>query len=132
MQFYTDADLSPRQALTPEGYLVARDTVIARCGRQVYHETELPDVTGDAAGWINVDRDADEVFDPVSIASLAGKPITDDHPDTEIGPDTWSQLALGFVSNPRRGTGANSDCVVADLVFTTRRGIDLVASASGR
>lgn len=107
MQFYTDADLSPRQALTPEGYLVARDTVIARCGRQVYHETELPDVTGDAAGWINVDRDADEVFDPVSIASLAGAEVRRigagwDSPagSTRNDPTTHIPLAIPIGNEP--------------------------------
>jgi uncharacterized protein len=128
MQFYTDAAIGRTQSLTPEGYLLCRDVVIARTGQQLYHEDELPDLEGNASGIVSVDRPAAEVFHPDSIASLAGKPIIDEHPDGlgVIGPDNWQQHAIGFVSNPRRGAPPNDDAVVADLVFTTRRGIDLV------
>jgi hypothetical protein len=125
MQFYTDTTLGPTQSTTPEGYLIAKDTVIARCGRQIYHQSEVPDVVANADGWVNVDRDEGEVFHPAALASLAGKPIIDEHVD-EIGPDNWTEHAIGFISDPRRGTGANADAVIADLVFTTQRGIDLV------
>ena len=83
-------------------------------------------MTGGVGGWVSVERDPSEVFSPEALASMSGKPIVDDHPDDMIDPSNWSAHALGFVSNPRRGTGANSDCVVADLIFTTRSGIDLV------
>ena len=38
MQFYADSQLGSTQSTTPECYLVCRDTIIARCGQQLYAE----------------------------------------------------------------------------------------------
>jgi hypothetical protein len=118
--------LSAHQDLTPEGFLLARDIRIARCGTQFYRDVELPDVVAGRDGWICVDRDPSEVFNEDSIASFTGKPITNDHPTTVVTPDNWHNLAIGTVQNVRKGTGSDHDCLVADLLFTTQRGIDLI------
>jgi hypothetical protein len=89
---------------------------------------ELPDVIANHDGWISVDRDPTEVFNEDSIASFTGKPITNDHPTTVVTPDNWHSLAIGTVQNVRKGAGDDHDCLVADLLFTAQRGIDLIRS----
>lgn len=42
-------------------------------------------------------RCPEEVFDEDSIASLAGKPITNDHPPELVTPDNWEKYAIGSV-----------------------------------
>jgi hypothetical protein len=42
VRFYSDQALSRRQSLTPEGLLIVTDTVIARCGDQLYGAAEVP------------------------------------------------------------------------------------------
>jgi 8-oxo-dGTP pyrophosphatase MutT (NUDIX family)/uncharacterized membrane protein YgcG len=125
MRWHTAERLSPRQALTPDGFLIVTDTIIARCGDQIYHATEVP-LDPDDHGMVTVARDASEVFRPEAIASFEGKAITDDHPFEEVTPANHRQLAIGHVQNVRRGTGDDADCLVADLVFTDPAAIEKV------
>lgn len=125
-EWFTVSKLSPHQDWSPEGFLVCKDVPIARTGTQLYRNHEIPHLDADDDGWITVSRDAAEVFSPSSIASFAGKPVTDDHPYEAVGPDNWDRLAIGTVHNVRRGTGDQQDLLLADLVLNTRRGIDLV------
>ena len=76
------------------------------------------------AMMIRVDRPANEVFDPTSIASFQGKPIVDDHPSEMVDPDNIAAHQLGTVLNVRAKPA--DGVLLADLLFTTRRGIDLV------
>src|SRR6186997_3219936 len=99
MKFYTVSHLSERHSESPEGFLIVRDTVIARTGLQFYHNDELPMVTADGNGWITVERDPEQVFRPESIASFEGKPLTNDHPTDMVGPRNWDKLAIGVVTN---------------------------------
>ena len=111
---------------TAEGYLVCRDVPIARTGTQIYWENEVPPLQGDAGGRVHVERSAEEVFAPDSIASYEGKPLVDDHPFEAVGPDNWSDLTIGYIANVRRGEGIHDELLLGDLIFTTRRGIDRV------
>ena len=61
MQFYTDTELGPRQALLPSGALLCQDVTLARTGTQYYHPSEIG---LDGADMIAVQRDAEEVFAP--------------------------------------------------------------------
>jgi hypothetical protein len=126
MEWHTVSRLSPHMELTDEGYLVVRDVPIARTGTQIYFEHEVPPLQGDAGGRVHVARDASEVFKPASVQSFIGKPICDDHPSEPVGPGNWHELAIGYVSNPRRGTNLNDDLLIADMIFTCQRGIDAV------
>jgi hypothetical protein len=129
MPWDEETALGPTQSLTPEGFLIARAVPLARIGSQLYHPTELPmDAIGDAdyGRMIEVDRPASEVFDPASIASFQGRPIVDDHPSDWVDPDNWQQHAIGTVINVRRGDPPDDDVLLGDLLFTTRRGIELV------
>jgi alkylhydroperoxidase/carboxymuconolactone decarboxylase family protein YurZ len=113
--------LGPTQRLTPEGFLLCKDVPIARTGEQLYHASELP-MLSMRDGMISVMREPAEVFDAASIASFSGKPIVNDHPDGFVDPDNVAAHQLGTVTNVRRGDGV----LLADLLFTTRRGIELV------
>jgi hypothetical protein len=126
MEWATITRLSPHCDETAEGYRIYRDVPIARTGTQIYWENEVPPLQGDVGGRVHVERDAAEVFNPDSIRSFEGKPLVDDHPWEPVGPDNWDNLAVGYVVNPRRGQGVHDDLLLADLVFTTRRGIDAV------
>jgi hypothetical protein len=77
-------------------------------------------------GIIRIERTEADVFDPKTIASFAGKPVTDDHPDEDVNPDNWAALAKGEVHNPRRGDGLWSDCLVADLFIKDGKAIKAV------
>jgi hypothetical protein len=137
MYVYADADteLSPRQTLTAEGFLIARDAVLARCGEQEYHDSEIPDVDADSNGWIIVDRPESEVFDPASLRSYVGKPVVLNHPDDGaafVHPDNVRDLQIGSVLAARRGEGEYRDCVVGDLMFTNKPAIDLIRKGTYR
>ena len=86
----------------------------------------MPSLQADGDGWVAVEREPTEVFRGDSIASFHGKPITDDHPYEMVTPDNYSTLAIGHMQNIRRGQNSHHDCLVADLLITTKRGIDLV------
>lgn len=106
------------QSVTPEGFLLCDAVRIARTGPMMYRPDEV-DVEPNPNGAMTVlARDADVLFAPETILSFAGKPVTNDHPDDLIGPETWRSVACGTVLNPRRGDGADADHLVADLLIT--------------
>jgi len=86
-----DAEAKLRE--TADGYLVCSPR-IARTGVQEY------------AGWevgkpemekVRVYRPEAEVFHIDAIASLAFKPVTNEHPSDLIGPDNWREFAVGHL-----------------------------------
>lgn len=123
--FYTTGQLGRTRETTPEGYLLCRDVPIARIGKLMYGDGEVP-VTADKSGLIIIERDEDVLFDPRTIASFEGKPVTDDHPDDWVNPENWKDLSKGSANNVRRGDDVDSDCLVADLLITDKDMIDAV------
>jgi hypothetical protein len=77
--------------ITPSGFLVAEPRV-ARIGIQIYkgHEVGRPDMDE-----VRVYRPETEVFDKRAMVSLAHKPITLDHPDTQVDATNWKEFAVG-------------------------------------
>jgi 8-oxo-dGTP pyrophosphatase MutT (NUDIX family) len=128
MKWFTVTRLGDHSSLTPEGFLLVRDVAIARCGQQLYYDNELGELEANDDHTIVIERDPGEVFHEDSISSFQGKPITNDHPLQAVDPDNWTQLAIGHMTNVRRGVGEHKDCLVADLLFTTRNGIAAVQS----
>lgn len=116
MTFYTPEQLGKTRSITPEGFLVCESVPIARTGEQRYKDTELP-LDGDEQGEIRVQRPAEEVFRDETIASFAGKPVTVEHPNEFVTPENWERHEVGTVLNPRQGTGAESDLLIADLLI---------------
>lgn len=123
--FYTTGQIGRTRETTPEGYLLCRDVPLARIGKLIYGDGEVP-VTADKDKMIIIERDEDILFDPRTIASFEGKPVTDDHPDDWVNPDNWKNLSKGTAHNVRRGDDVDSDCLVADLLITDKDMIDAV------
>lgn len=115
------------QRLTPEGFLLCEGVRIARTGSMVYGDGEIPIDPG-KDGLIEISRDSDELFSPDTIASFEGKPVTNDHPPVVVTPDNWRKYAGGSVHNVRRGDGAESHYLLADMLITDRDVIDEVRS----
>lgn len=103
---------------TPEGFLLCIGVPVARTGEMVYAKSELPDLEADSEGRILVNRDEKEVFNPRTIASFEGKPITIGHPDDFVTPETWKTLSKGIMQNVRRGEGQGNTDLIADLLIT--------------
>lgn len=117
------------QSETPEGYLLCEGVRIARTGSMLYRPDEVPEIEPNPSGAMTVMmRDADVLFAPETLLSFAGKPVTNDHPDDLLGPDTWRAAACGTILSPRRGDGADSEHLVADLLITDARCIEEIRS----
>ncbi len=116
MQYYgthLSENISRRE---PEGYLLCLNVPVARTGIQEY----LPEELGlpPAPGTVSVYRAPDEVFDPATIASFEGMPVTDDHPPEGVDIENVRRFQRGHAHNVRRGAGAESDLLLADLIIT--------------
>jgi len=116
LMYYGDV-LSPNIVETPEGYLICKNVPIGRTGDMTYCRGELG-MDGPPDEKIIVHRDDGEVFDIATIASFEGKPTTDNHPNEDVTPDNYANYAKGHAQNVRRGTGEDSDKLVADLFIT--------------
>lgn len=125
MKFYTTAKLSENMHETPEGFLVCVGVAIARTGEMIYGAGETPLEPG-TDGRVIVQRDADEVFRPETLASFEGKPVTIQHPNDFVSPVNWSSLAKGSLQNVRRGKGESENDLIADLLITDSVAIALV------
>ena len=104
----------------PEGYLLCLNVPVARTGVQEYlaEELGLPPVRGDPGALIPVYRPAEEVFDPATIASFEGMPVTNDHPPEGVTLENIRYLQKGHAHHIRRGTGEEADLLLADLIIT--------------
>lgn len=103
----------------PEGYLLCLNVPVARTGTQDY----LPEELGlpPAAGMIPVRRPEEEVFSPEALASFEGMPVTNDHPPEGVDISNIRAFQKGHAHNIRRGTGQESDLLLADLIITDER-----------
>ena len=125
IRFHTNAIISQNLSLTPEGFLVCKHVPIARTGDQIYYEGEVP-ITPDQNGSIVITRDPGEVFNQAAMASFEGKPVTFTHPEDEVTPDTWKDVAIGHLQNIRKGDGLESDALYADLLIMDKDAIKSV------
>ena len=102
----------------PEGYLFCLNVPVARSGTQEY----LPEELGLPPGrtLIPVFRPEEEVFSPACMASFEGMPVTDGQPSDPEGVNAENSrfLQRGHAHNIRRGTGKESDLLLADLIVT--------------
>lgn len=113
---FTNEKIGPKRSLTPEGFLLCEGVPIARTGTQDYAYFELPGLEA-KDGVIVAERGADVLFSAETIASFEGKPITIGHPPDFVSPSNWRVVAVGVVFNVRRGEGAQSELMLADLLI---------------
>lgn len=116
MEFFTIEKIGNTRERTKEGFLLCRNVPIARTGMQVYADGETPIEAGPDK-LVRVDRDAEDVFSESTINSFNGKPVVMGHPDGDVTPANWNALAVGIVQNARRGTGQDSELLIADLLI---------------
>ena len=132
-QVLTVEQLGKKQFLTPEGFLYCEEVVIARTGIQLYAAGETPIPAG-PEGVVKVMRSEAEVFNPVFIASLNGKPMTDEHPmggwedQWAVTPENWDRFVVGTCFNVRRGENELINFLIADLLVCKRDTIEKVRS----
>lgn len=120
---YFGSRISPNKVETAEGFLICRNVPIARIGDQKYYARELQ-LDGDPSREILVHRYEEDVFDPATVASFEGKPVTNTHPEEMVDPDNWTDLSKGHVQNVRR----EGDFIVADLYINDADLIDDIQS----
>lgn len=115
-----------------DGSLLCKDVPIGRTGKQLYGADDLPKLKPDKFGEIVVTRSLGQVFHPATLASFEGMSITILHPEDENGnvrlvnPENWKELAVGHLQNVRRGTGEQSDLMLADLIVKDENAIQLI------
>lgn len=99
---------------TRDGYLQGQGK-IARAGNvQEYRGWELGLEDDQAQQTFGVYRDPEMVFDKDALRSLAGRPVTREHPPGGVNADTWRDLAVGSIG----GTVArDGEYVVAPMVI---------------
>ena len=83
---------------------------------------------GEISSPLQVYRPEDEVFSKETIASFEGVPVTNDHPPDGVNLRNDRRYRMGHAQNVRRGTGEESDLLLADLVITDSHLIDLILS----
>lgn len=106
--------LSANISKTPEGYLICHNVPIARTGVQQYIGTEIG---LDHSNIVKVYRLPEEVFNPATLASFEGKPLTDNHPSGLVSVDNVNALFKGVAQNVKRGSGEDIEHMVSDLVL---------------
>ena len=125
-RFYVTEQIGKNQAKTPEGFLVCANTAIARTGEMIYGPGET-DLAVGPDGIVKISRDEDQVFSQETIASFEGKPVVIDHPEGDVTPSNWRELAVGVCTNVRRGSGIENHLLLADLLITRQDAIDLLS-----
>lgn len=113
---YYGSRISENMTRTPEGFLICHNVPIARVGWQEYSDIEVG-LPGACGKMINVYRGEDEVFNAAAIASFELKSATDDHAPEEVVPDNYAAYEKGQATNVRRGSGEQSDLLIADLII---------------
>ena len=111
---YDRATIKARR--TEEGFIV--DTpIVGRVGIQVYQNAD---------GSIRREfRPPEEVFHPDALASMAGKPITDDHPSEPVTSKNAKALTIGVIQGEGKQDGDN---VVAPIVIHDGDVIDKITN----
>lgn len=132
MKYLFNSRLGETRYRLADGSLLCKDVPIARIGSQLYSALDLPKLEADSDGEIVVERTADEVFNPETLASFEGMTVTILHPEDDSGnikfvdPENWRELAVGHVQNVRRGTGSQSDLMIADLIIKDDEAISYI------
>lgn len=121
MKYFFNTRLGNTRYELADGSLLCEAVPIARVGWQVYNAAELDEIEPDSDGEISVYRSPEEVFRPETIASFEGMTFTVLHPEQMVNPSNWRENAHGHATNIRRGTGEQSDLLLADLVVKKQR-----------
>lgn len=128
MKMLCSVQLSQHRYKTPEGYLVCKDCIIARTGKQTYLKAEIGRDDGSDEEYIDIDRKPEQVFDEKTMASFEGKPLTIEHPEESVSPQNYKTLSVGNVHNVRKGKFEGQDVMYADINVYDAEAINLIES----
>lgn len=127
---YYASRISDNISETPEGYLICHNVPIARTGVQEYLGQELG-LNDKYDQYVKVYREAEDVFDPVAMASFEGKPLADEHPDPKIDVNNINMYGKGHAQNIRRSTD-EPDLLLADVIVQDPLVIEKIKSGLKR
>jgi hypothetical protein len=120
--------IGPNMRKLPNGNLLCLNVPVARTGWMIYGAGEVPVEPGED-GLIYVQRLEDDLFNDLTMGSVAGAAITDEHPEDDVTPENWKELARGFAcTNVRRGEGDEAELLLVDLIITDKDLIEEVMS----
>ena len=129
MRILVSEKLSENRFKTPEGYLICTNAILARTGKQTYLRREVfGDSCNDADNEVEVDRTAEEVFAPETLASFENKPLCVEHPDEDVNAENHNLLSVGYVRDVKKDIVDGNEVMTATLVITDKYGIDEVES----
>lgn len=129
MRILVSEKLSENRFKTPEGYLICTNAILARTGKQTYLRREVfGDSCNDADKEVEVDRTAEEVFAPETLASFENKPLCVEHPDEDVNAENHNLLSVGYVRDVKKDIVDGNEVMTATLVITDKYGIDEVES----
>lgn len=120
--------LSPHKYKDNSGYLICTDCILARTGKQSYTRDELFGYGGNEE--IDVDREEKEVFDPRTLASFENKPLTIEHPNEDVNPSNYNDLAVGYIRDIHKGEYEGQPVMLGTIVITNQEAIEDVESGS--
>jgi hypothetical protein len=120
--FYQRVKISDNMETEKEtGFLYCKNSILGHVGVQQYNGVE---VGMDEYGVVDVVREAEDVFDEDSLASMDGKPITLYHPDEMVTSENFKKYAVGFIKNVHR----ENNYIIGDLVINDMEAIEKVVS----
>lgn len=129
MRILVSEKLSENRFKTPEGYLICTNAILARTGKQTYLRRDVfGDSCKDGDREVEVDRTAEEVFAPETLASFENKPLCVEHPDEDVNAENHNLLSVGYVRDVKKDVVDGNEVMTATLVITDKYGIDEVES----
>lgn len=104
---------------TSDGYVVA-EVPVARTGIQDYagYEVGRPDMAR-----VRMYRPPDAVFADAFLASMAHKPVTDDHPSEGVSAENWKRYSAGYTGESIRKDEA-AGLIYVPMLFADQAVID--------
>ena len=120
LSYITDKFTITKREKSPEGYLVVRDSKLARIGILNYRASEIRFMQGAPENLpdeqvIRVFRGPEELFKPEVLDSFKSKPMTLKHPQTLVDSRTIKRDSVGFGKDD---VTAQGDFMTATLVIT--------------
>ena len=128
MGYITDRFTITKREKSPEGYLIVKDSRLARIGTLSYVAAELPNIAGmpssvSLSDVIRVHRGKDQLFDDDTMESFRYKPMTMQHPENLVDPKNVKSESIGFSRDDVRPEG---DHLIATLSITDEEAIKAV------
>lgn len=132
---YYGESLSENIAQHPNGYLICRNAIIGRTGKQTYIASELDDPDGllgdraDTREEIELYRMPKEVFSAATLSSFEGMPLTIHHPEELLDTENTQDHEVGHIQNVREGKEPLDDGnypMLADIWVKHKSAIDEV------